>query len=479
MTFQGAQASRIFQAVALILGVGMVALLIIYFAAMGVWLLNAMAGIDNANRVYEIDSGTRLTVFRVAVGDDGETWFYAATDDADWRFGWIPATQVTGYADCPAPDSPSPAGSPDSNCSVTGRDSGSVDILAGPEAGLRVVGELTPGASKQALLRADTGYLYVYTGWVKASAVALSDEGACAALPVISAADSSAAQVCSIQAARTPSDLRLSPNPVATQKEQQDWLQEKTADLLTDVAEDTSTLNTLMIVHASLMALVTFVVARWTARRNATGPEQGVGYGVAIGFGVMLLYGVCLCNSTVYLPTRLIFWFLMMGAAVLGGQMGGQKPRKAKSMPGSATGAMPPGYLMADPDRHYNLGVAAAMGGRREEAREHFKRALQMQPRNVRTWLQLANLADTPEQAWNYIQQARSIDPNDPAVRQAVDIIWPQIQEKLERSAPPTAQPPYPGGAQDEPQIPRGMLPEVRPPGEIKPPGDDTDADAP
>jgi hypothetical protein len=107
----------------------------------------------------------------------------------------------------------------------------------------------------------------------------------------------------------------------------------------------------------------------------------------------------------------------------------------------------------------YNLGVAAAMGGRREEAREHFTRVLQDQPRNVAAWLQLANLADTPEQAWNYIQQARAINANDPAVQEAVNIIWPQVQANLQRKPPATNQPPYLGGAQDDTEIPRSTLP--------------------
>jgi hypothetical protein len=75
----------------------------------------------------------------------------------------------------------------------------------------------------------------------------------------------------------------------------------------------------------------------------------------------------------------------------------------------------------------YNMGVAAVLGERREEARYYFVQVTQADPRNIGAWLYLANLATTPLEAWSYIQQARAIDPGNPAVQEAVVMIWPQV----------------------------------------------------
>ncbi len=76
----------------------------------------------------------------------------------------------------------------------------------------------------------------------------------------------------------------------------------------------------------------------------------------------------------------------------------------------------------------YNLGAAAAMGGRREEARYYFVQVTQADPRNLSAWLYLANLATTPLEAWSFLQQARTIDPGNPAVQEAVAVVWPQVR---------------------------------------------------
>jgi hypothetical protein len=75
----------------------------------------------------------------------------------------------------------------------------------------------------------------------------------------------------------------------------------------------------------------------------------------------------------------------------------------------------------------YNMGVAAILGERREEARYYFVQVTQADARNIGAWLYLANLATTPLEAWSYIQQARAIDPGNPAVQEAVALIWPQV----------------------------------------------------
>jgi hypothetical protein len=76
----------------------------------------------------------------------------------------------------------------------------------------------------------------------------------------------------------------------------------------------------------------------------------------------------------------------------------------------------------------YSMGVAAILGERREEARYYFVQVTQADPRNVGAWLYLANLATTPLEAWSYIQQARTIEPGNPSVLEAVSIVWPQVR---------------------------------------------------
>ncbi|MCC7447837.1 MAG: hypothetical protein IT324_10485 [Anaerolineae bacterium] len=76
----------------------------------------------------------------------------------------------------------------------------------------------------------------------------------------------------------------------------------------------------------------------------------------------------------------------------------------------------------------YSMGASAVTGGRREEARYYFSQVTQADPRNIGAWLYLANLATTPLEAWSYIQQARAVDPANPAVQEAVAVVWPQVQ---------------------------------------------------
>lgn len=226
-------------------------------------------------------------------------------------------------------------------------------------------------------------------------------------------------------------------------------------------------------VQWALAAAVTFSVARRVAR-GAESPEQAAGYGLLIGLGTAFTYGVlCVMCSIALLAVRVVFWSLLVAAGALGGQLGGQRlaPAKAKRAPeagwGSALGMpLPPTAARptGNPEIYYNMGVMAAQGGRPDEARQHFTRALQMQPRHVAAWLQLANLADTPEQAWNYIQQARLISPSDPAVQQAVEVIWPKVAASARQAGPPRNQPPYAGGALDDVAIPRTTLPGGAPP---------------
>ncbi len=229
-------------------------------------------------------------------------------------------------------------------------------------------------------------------------------------------------------------------------------------------------------VQWALALLVTFTFARRTAQ-HAESPEQAMGYGLAIGLGTLFTYGLfCVMCSVAYFTVRLVFFGLIIGAGVLAGRSAGRNlsPELAGAAgfgPDPGTGFGPAGRgqaalpgaggrgAQANPDVFYNMGVQAALGGRREEAREHFKRVLQLSPRHVPAWLQLANLADTPEDAWNYILQARLISPNDAAVQQAADLIWPKVSANAQRQSPPRNQPPYPGATPDDPDIPRTRLP--------------------
>lgn len=277
-------------------------------------------------------------------------------------------------------------------------------------------------------------------------------------------------------------------DPDLTQDEQEQRIQDEFDALMDETREGSSTFNTLSMIQWGLTAVVAFFVARRTARKYAVSPEQAGGYGLTIGLGVMILYGLCICSSATDILVKLAFFVLIVAASAVGGQLGGQNLGARAPVPdvpgGPPSGALPPGGPVpgsagrgapagGNPETYYNMGVSAALGGRREEARQHFTRVLQMQPRHVPAWLQLANLADTPEQAWNYVQQARSINPTDPAVLQAVDVIWPQVAAKA--SEPPRVQPPYPGGQQDDVAIPRTQLPVSPDMRAASEPGEETD----
>ena len=87
----------------------------------------------------------------------------------------------------------------------------------------------------------------------------------------------------------------------------------------------------------------------------------------------------------------------------------------------------------------YNLGAAAALGGRREEARYYFVQVTQADDHNIGAWLYLANLATTPLEAWSFLQQARAIEPGHPAVRDAVRVVWPQVRHLYGEAQEPPA----------------------------------------
>lgn len=233
---------------------------------------------------------------------------------------------------------------------------------------------------------------------------------------------------------------------------ERDKMQERMNEILDkqieDIESNAATLNVLAVVGWLGTAVVTFFMAFRTARLNATTPQQATGYGIMIGGGTMLSYGFCtLCNVSM-LPITLIGLGLLLGGGYFGGQLAGQnlalgtagEPAKPRGPLTSGLGTLRAAPAASPtgprPDVYYNMGVQAALGGRPDEAREHFKRVLQMNPRHINAWLQLANLAPTPEDAWNHIQQARAIDANDPAVVDAVNVIWPQVAARAQQAPP-------------------------------------------
>jgi len=239
-----------------------------------------------------------------------------------------------------------------------------------------------------------------------------------------------------------------------------------------------TTINLMYAAQWTFVTVITFAMSRRTARR-ADSPEQAVGYGILVGLGVVFSYGlVCvLMLSMSSLLLQVTFFILFFAAGYFGGRSGSRSlipagtpliPRFGRPAPGPMPGVGSYGGTVTggNPDTFYNMGVMAALGGRRDEARQHFTRVLQMQPRHLQAWLQLANLSDTPEQAWNYIQQARAINANDPAVKQAVDVIWPQVAAHAAGQGAPHARAPYSGPAAETPVPP--------PPTLMPPPGTDS-----
>jgi len=283
------------------------------------------------------------------------------------------------------------------------------------------------------------------------------------------------------------SELLDEVDPQADISEQQRQLQQRAPEIIEDVLTNPPPgLNLLFLGQLGVLLLLSFWQSYWAARA-ATSPDQAGGYGLAVGIGVLVTYGMLLL---VFGPIAFIYKFAfyaaLLAVTISGGRLAGQRldrfgpaPDKAKYaspladnspfgtfgpvVPGQLTGGLVPRSENAQ--IYYNMGVSAALGGRRDEARQHFRRTLQIDPRHLLAWLELANLADTPEEAWDYIQQARALEPNHPRVVDAVNIIWPQLQHKAAGGNVPQAQPPFPGAGPDAPGVIRSQLPDPTPPG--------------
>jgi len=278
------------------------------------------------------------------------------------------------------------------------------------------------------------------------------------------------------------SDLLASFNSSGPNQEQQ--IEKFQTDVNAFAKDFEGELTIYYAVQWTLVAAVTYLVAGRMARRAAV-PAQAVGYGLLIGVGVLISYGAfCVVMTIAPGIFKLLYLILLALAGYLGGRSAAGRLLPADTVlpdqPRLRQSPFAPSQPGVRPEILYNMGVQAALGGRRDEARQHFTRALQGNPRYVEARLQLANLADTPEQAWNYIQQARAVSPDDPAVQQAVSVIWPQVAASAGQVSPSRAQPPYAGGAQDDAAVPRSTLP----PGIYEdnlplPPGEDRDGAAP
>ncbi len=240
---------------------------------------------------------------------------------------------------------------------------------------------------------------------------------------------------------------------------QQEQMQAKLEPLLREVYEDPPTdLNIIFAIQLGFLLVLALWQANWAAQQSDS-PQQAVGHGLIVSLGILITYGaLVLFFAPTSLWIKLGFAIGLIGVGWWGGQIAAQNLHKTKRtapfQPATPFGSPIPGGLPPssplygapaspgmNPDIVYNMGVSAAMGGRPDEARQHFTRALQINPRFIAAWLQLANLATTPEEAWNYIQQARALNPADPAVVQAVGVIWPQVARRAKAASQTSASP--------------------------------------
>jgi hypothetical protein len=250
--------------------------------------------------------------------------------------------------------------------------------------------------------------------------------------------------------ARTLYSTRDLPND-ASQQDLQARMNEEATQMNREISQGAQSFTIVYMITWALAVVVTFGAGYWAARDNEN-PTQAAMTGIAVAFGIVSTYGFfCVLTASAtnggLLLIGLGFNGLLFAAGLLGGRFAGRlilhpRLKRQRSLPPAPTAAWNPAVMPAGTDVYFNMGIAAAMGGRREEARKHFGVVLQMAPHHIGAWLQLANLADTPQQAWDYIQQARAINPNDPAVQQAMNIIWPKL--------PPTT-PDIPSGPSDGP----------------------------
>ncbi len=167
-----------------------------------------------ASRYQLAPQGTTLDVLRVVTGADGQTWYYAVTEDADWHFGWTPASQTGRITGCPSPEPFDTTLPPETAvCYAVPAAGLPVDLFAGPSADFEVVGELTPAGQTAAVMQTGSGFVFTGTGWASRDDLLLLPDQACAALPdvVPYRPEESAAVLCTLVAVQVPSALLARP----------------------------------------------------------------------------------------------------------------------------------------------------------------------------------------------------------------------------------------------------------------------------
>ena len=99
-------------------------------------------------------------------------------------------------------------------------------------------------------------------------------------------------------------------------------------------------------------------------------------------------------------------------------------------------------------------GLIAAKAGKRMLARIQFEQVVEIDPDFASGWLWLAWTADSPNQAAEYLRNARDRDPNDPLIRNCLDVMTSLCDfEQCDRSES------CPGSCETEDYLPQSCQP--------------------
>ena len=95
-------------------------------------------------------------------------------------------------------------------------------------------------------------------------------------------------------------------------------------------------------------------------------------------------------------------------------------------------------------------GIDAARSGRDPRARDLLLQVLEQEPSNVRAWLWLSGVVDTPGEKELCLEQVISIDPDHSAARRGLVFLWEQRQAQKRQPAPQFPSIPDPSPFLDE-----------------------------
>ncbi|HEY86210.1 MAG TPA: ABC transporter permease subunit, partial [Chloroflexi bacterium] len=101
----------------------------------------------------------------------------------------------------------------------------------------------------------------------------------------------------------------------------------------------------------------------------------------------------------------------------------------------------------------FQKGLAQTKAGHKAEARNYFRQVLELAPNNDTTWLYLAGVSDNPANAFNAIQQAEALNPNNPGLTKAqawFKETWPDYSNDRR---PPTADRRPTSAVSDQPSV--------------------------